>query len=71
MVSLSNGFIESFHNRLHDKCLKRGVLLGVAEAQGVIEQWRHSYNNEHPHSRLGLEGLCLAMTVIRMEHLMV
>jgi len=47
-----NGFIESFHNRLRDECLNREVLLSVAEAQVVIEQWRHTYNNEHPHSRL-------------------
>ena len=51
-----NGFIESFHNRLRDECLNREVLLSVAEAQVVIEQWRHTYNNEHPHSRLGFKS---------------
>ena len=51
-----NGFIESFHNRLRDECLNREVLLSVTEAQVVIEQWRHSYNNEHPHSRLGFKS---------------
>ena len=29
-------------------CLNPEVLLSVAEAQVVIEQWRHKYNNEHP-----------------------
>ena len=51
-----NGFIESFHNRLRDECLNREVLLSVAEAQVVIEQWRHTYNHEHPHSRLGFKS---------------
>ena len=32
------------------------MLLSVAEAQGVIEQWRHTYNHEHPHSRLGFKS---------------
>ena len=52
-----NGFIESFHNRLRDECLNREVLLSVAEAQVVIEQWRQTYNYEHPHSRLGFKSL--------------
>ena len=51
-----NGFIESFHNRLRDECLNREVLLSVAEAQVLIEQWRQTYNNEHPHSRLGFQS---------------
>ena len=51
-----NGSIESFHNRLRDECLNREVLLSVAEAQVVIDQWRHTYNNEHPHSRLGFKS---------------
>ena len=51
-----NGFIESFHNRLRDECLNREVLLSVAEAQVVIEQCRHTYNHEHPHSRLGYKS---------------
>ena len=51
-----NGFIESFHNRLRDECLNREVLLSVAEAQMVIEQWRQTYNHEHPHSRLGFKS---------------
>ena len=53
---ITNGYIESFHNRLRDECLNREVLLSVAEAQIVIKQWRYSYNNEHPHSRLGFKS---------------
>ena len=53
---ITNGFIESFHNRLRDECLNREVLLSVAEAQVLIEQWRQTYNHEHPHSRLGFKS---------------
>ena len=56
IARITNGFIESFHNRLRDECLNREVLLSVAEAQVVIEQWRHTYNHEHPHSRLGFKS---------------
>ena len=56
IARITNGFIESFHNRLRDECLNREVLLSVAEAQVVIEQWRHTYNYEHPHSRLGFKS---------------
>ena len=56
IVRITNGFIELFYNRLRDECLNREVLLSVAEAQVVIEQWRHNYNNEHPHSRLGFKS---------------
>ncbi len=48
-----NGHIESFHNRLRDECLNQELFLSVTEARVVIEQWRHRYNAEHPHSRLG------------------
>ena len=59
-----NGFIESFHNRLRDvprnvvseALMNREVLLSVAEAQVVIEQWRQTYNHDHPHSRLGFKS---------------
>ena len=37
-------------------CLNPEVLLSVAEAQVVIEQWRQTYNYEHPHSRLGFKS---------------
>ncbi len=53
---ITNGFIESFHNRLRDECLNPDVLLSLAEAQVVIEQCRHNYNNKHPHSRLGFKS---------------
>ncbi len=37
-------------------CLNREVLLSVTEVHVVIEQWRQTYNHEHPHSRLGFKS---------------
>ena len=48
-----NGYIESFHSRFRDECLNREWLLNLREARVVIEDWRHHYNVERPHSRLG------------------
>jgi hypothetical protein len=48
-----NGYIESFHSRFRDECLHREWLLHLREARVVIEDWRHHYNEERPHSRLG------------------
>ncbi len=48
-----NGYIESFHSRFRDECLNREWLLNLHEARVVIEDWRHHYNTERPHSRLG------------------
>ncbi len=53
IARITNGHIESFHNRLRDECLNQELFLSVTEARVVIEQWRHRYNAEHPHSRLG------------------
>ena len=50
------GFIESFHNRLHDEYLNLEVLLKVAKVEGVIQQWPHTYNIEHPHSPLDFKS---------------
>src|SRR5215213_7524561 len=48
-----NAYIESFHDKLRDECLKREVFGNLAEARVVIGQWRHEYNECRPHSSLG------------------
>lgn len=48
-----NPYIESFHDKLRDECLKREVFGSLAEARVVIGQWRHEYNECRPHSSLG------------------
>ena len=48
-----NGFVESFHGSLRDECLDRELMLSVAEARVVIEDYRRHYNEERPHGGLG------------------
>jgi transposase InsO family protein len=48
-----NGVVESYHARLRDELLDREAFATVAEARGLLEAWRHAYNNERPHGSLG------------------
>jgi transposase InsO family protein len=43
-----NGFVESFHGRFRDECLNREQLWTLAEARGVIEDFRREYNQFRP-----------------------
>ena len=48
-----NGHVESFHGSLRDECLDRELMLSVAEARVVIQDYRCHYNEERPHGGLG------------------
>lgn len=48
-----NGHVESFHGSLRDECLDREVMLSVAEARVLIEDYRLHYNEERPHGGIG------------------
>ena len=48
-----NGHVESFHGSLRDECLDRELMLSLAEARVVIEDYRRYYNEVRPHSGLG------------------
>jgi transposase InsO family protein len=48
-----NAYGESFNGKFRDECLNMEVCYGLAEAQTIIESWRHGYNHERPHSHLG------------------
>jgi putative transposase len=48
-----NGFIESFNGRLRDELLNETLFRSLPYARAVLEVWRHDYNNERPHSKLG------------------
>ena len=48
-----NGYNESFNGTLGDEVLKREIFYTLKEAQFIIEQWRHEYNQIRPHSSLG------------------
>ena len=48
-----NGHVESFHGSLRDECLDRELMLSLAEARVVIDDYRHYYNEVRPHGGIG------------------
>ena len=50
-----NPFIESFHSRFRDECLNLEIFFSIAETRVVVEDYRHLYNGERPHSSLGYQ----------------
>ena len=48
-----NGHIESFNGSLRDECLDRELMLSVAEARVLAEDYRRHYNEERPHGGIG------------------
>ena len=48
-----NGFIESFNGRLRDELLNETLFRSLPHARAALEAWRHDYNEERPHSKLG------------------
>ena len=49
---VENAFIERFNGRLRDECLNAHIFTSTAEAQSVLDAWRHDYNHVRPHSAL-------------------
>lgn len=47
-----NPYVESFNGKFRDECLNREWFLSRKEAKVMIENWRHTYNHERPHSSL-------------------
>lgn len=50
-----NAYCESFNARLRDECLNTNWFENLADAKQVIEAWRKEYNEENPHSSLGMK----------------
>ena len=50
---MQNGFIESFNGRLRDEKLNETLFTTLHQARVELAQWRHDYNHQRPHSRLG------------------
>jgi putative transposase len=49
-----NPYVESFGSRIRDELLAVELFSCLAEAQVLIEDWRHDYNHHRPHSALGM-----------------
>lgn len=50
-----NAYVESFNSRLRDECLNEEVFLDLEDAKKKIEKWRREYNQNRPHSALGMK----------------
>jgi putative transposase len=50
-----NAYGESFNGKFRDECLNMEVFYSMAEATTIVETWRHSYNEERPHSSLSYQ----------------
>ena len=48
-----NAFIESFNGKLRDELLNEMAFTSLGEVRAMLAGWRHDYNNNRPHSRLG------------------
>lgn len=49
---MQNGFVESLNGRFRAECLNQHWFRSLDEAKQIIDQWRHHYNHERPHSSL-------------------
>lgn len=47
-----NAFVESLNGRFRQECLNQHWFRTLEEARQIIDDWRHHYNNERPHSTL-------------------
>jgi putative transposase len=52
---IQNAFIESFNSRFRDECLNEELFHDLADAKRKIEKWRRYYNEERPHSSIGMK----------------
>ena len=48
-----NAFVESFNGKFRDSCLNQHWFKGLADVRRIVDDWRHHYNHERPHSSLG------------------
>ena len=52
---VDNAFAESFNATVRRECLSQHWFRELREAQEILERWRDDYNNDRPHSSLGLK----------------
>lgn len=52
---VQNAFIESFNSRFRDELLNEELFHDLADAKKKIEGWRRYYNEERPHSSIGMK----------------
>lgn len=50
---MQNGYIESINGKFRDECLNEHWFTTLAQARGVVADWRRNYNEVRPHSSCG------------------
>ena len=48
-----NAFIESFNGKLRDELLNESLFTSLDQARSLLAVWKHDYNHNRPHSKLG------------------
>ena len=48
-----NAFIESFNGKLRDELLNESLFTSLGQARSLLGAWKHDYNHNRPHSKLG------------------
>jgi transposase InsO family protein len=48
-----NGHIESFNACLRDECIDREIILSLAEARVLAQDYKNHYNQQRPHGGVG------------------
>ena len=51
-----NAYVESFHGRLREECLRVSWFTNLFDARRKISNWKTEYNEERPHSSPGLSN---------------
>ena len=65
-----NGFIEAFNSKLRSECLNAHWFLTLADSREKLETWRRYYNEERPHSAIGLtsQSPCIILVAQPARH---
>ena len=66
---MAEPYVESFGGRIRDELLKVELFSCLTEAQVLIEDWRHDYNQHRPHSALGMLAPTVFARGYREAHL--
>lgn len=51
-----NAFVESLNGKFRNECLNQHWFRSIEEAREEINDWRHHYNHERPHSALNYQS---------------
>ena len=62
-----NAFVEGFNGKFRDSCLTRHWFRGLADVRRIVDDWRHHYNHERPHSSLNYSTPALTLPLKQVQ----